>query len=340
MCTTCGCSNTQGAAVTDLDAEEAAQAEAESQSQATREGAVVGTREPSYRRVSGNEQGHAHLHPQIHSHVHGQPHSHDSQHPHHHEHEHSHDGVLAHSHPHEHSHDGDHAHGHTHTHGHPHNHGSEHVTSITLEQDILAKNQLLAERNRGWLAGRSILALNLMSSPGAGKTTLLERTIHDLGETLPLTVIEGDQATLNDAERIRATGARVVQINTGTGCHLDAEMASRALTQLDPPMHSVVMIENVGNLVCPALFDLGEGAKVLILSVTEGEDKPIKYPHMFRACSLLLLNKIDLLPYLRFDVEQCIGYARKVNPGIEILRVSAQSGEGMDAWYAWLRAMR
>ncbi|MFL9861822.1 hydrogenase nickel incorporation protein HypB [Paraburkholderia madseniana] len=280
------------------------------------------------------------MHPQIHSHVHGQPHSHDSQHPHHHEHEHSHDGVLAHSHPHEHSHDGDHAHGHTHTHGHPHNHGSEHVTSITLEQDILAKNQLLAERNRGWLAGRSILALNLMSSPGAGKTTLLERTIHDLGETLPLTVIEGDQATLNDAERIRATGARVVQINTGTGCHLDAEMASRALTQLDPPMHSVVMIENVGNLVCPALFDLGEGAKVLILSVTEGEDKPIKYPHMFRACSLLLLNKIDLLPYLRFDVEQCIGYARKVNPGIEILRVSAQSGEGMDAWYAWLRAMR
>ncbi|KAE8755798.1 hydrogenase nickel incorporation protein HypB [Paraburkholderia madseniana] len=338
MCTTCGCSNTQGAAVTDLDAEEAAQAEA--QSQATREGAAVGTREPSYRRVSEHEQEHAHLHPQSHSHVHGQPHSHDSQHPRHHEHEHSHDGVLAHSHPHEHSHDGDHAHGHTHTHDHPHTHGSEHVTSITLEQDILAKNQLLAERNRGWLAGRSILALNLMSSPGAGKTTLLERTIHDLGETLPLTVIEGDQATLNDAERIRATGARVVQINTGTGCHLDAEMASRALTQLDPPMHSVVMIENVGNLVCPALFDLGEGAKVLILSVTEGEDKPIKYPNMFRACSLLLLNKIDLLPYLRFDVEQCIGYARKVNPGIEILRVSAQSGEGMDAWYAWLRAMR
>ncbi|MCX4138780.1 hydrogenase nickel incorporation protein HypB [Paraburkholderia aspalathi] len=270
----------------------------------------------------------------------GQPHSHDSQYPHHHEHEHSHDGVHAHSHPHEHSHDGDHSHDHSHAHDHPHNHGSEHVTSITLEQDILAKNQLLAERNRGWLAGRSILALNLMSSPGAGKTTLLERTIRDLGETLPLTVIEGDQATLNDAERIRATGARVVQINTGTGCHLDAEMASRALTQLDPPMHSVVVIENVGNLVCPALFDLGEGAKVLILSVTEGEDKPIKYPHMFRACSLLLLNKIDLLPYLRFDVEKCIGYARKVNPGIEILQVSAQSGEGMETWYAWLRAMR
>ncbi|CAE6756718.1 hydrogenase nickel incorporation protein HypB [Paraburkholderia haematera] len=307
MCTTCGCSNTQGATVTDLDAQEAAQSQSQSQSQTAQEGAVPGAKEPAYRRVSEYEKGHAHSYPRNHSHVHAHTHAHD------------------------------HPHDHEHPHDHDHDHGSERVTSITLERDILAKNQLLAERNRGWLAGRSILALNLMSSPGAGKTTLLERTIHDLGETLPLTVIEGDQATLNDAERIRATGARVVQINTGTGCHLDAEMASRALTQLDPPMHSVVMIENVGNLVCPALFDLGEGAKVLILSVTEGEDKPIKYPHMFRACSLLLLNKIDLLPYLRFDVERCIGYARSVNPQIEILQVSAQSGEGMEAWYAWVR---
>jgi hydrogenase nickel incorporation protein HypB len=342
MCTTCGCSNTQGAAVTDLDAEEAAQAGTQSQAQAAQDGAALGAREPAYRRVSEYEQGHVHPHPHGHSHVHGQSHAHDSLHSDDHVHslEHSH----PHSHGHEHSHDGDHSHAHTHAHDHPHvhvhvhDHEREHVTSITLERDILAKNQLLAERNRGWLAGRSILALNLMSSPGAGKTTLLERTIRDLGETFPLSVIEGDQATLNDAERIRATGARVVQINTGTGCHLDAEMASRALTQLDPPMHSVVMIENVGNLVCPALFDLGEKAKVLILSVTEGEDKPIKYPHMFRACSLLLLNKIDLLPHLRFDVEQCIDYARRVNPQIEILQVSAQSGEGMEAWYAWLRA--
>ena len=203
---------------------------------------------------------------------------------------------------------------------------------------MLAKNQLLAERNRGWLAGRSILALNLMSSPGAGKTTLLERTIQELGGSVPIMVIEGDQATLNDAQRVRATGARVVQVNTGTGCHLDAEMASRALTQLDPPMHSVVMIENVGNLVCPALFDLGEETKVLILSVTEGEDKPVKYPHMFRACSLLLLNKIDLLPYLQFDVDRCIEFAKRVNPAMQILQVSAQSGTGMQAWYAWLRA--
>jgi hydrogenase nickel incorporation protein HypB len=248
-------------------------------------------------------------------------------------------GVRAHSHSHSHSHHDDHVHDHGDVHHHhEHHHEHEHSTSISLERDILAKNQLLAERNRGWLAGRSILALNLMSSPGAGKTTLLERTIRDLGNAFPLTVIEGDQATLNDAERIRATGARVVQINTGTGCHLDAEMASRALTQLDPPLHSVVMIENVGNLVCPALFDLGEAAKVLILSVTEGEDKPIKYPHMFRACSLLLLNKIDLLPHLRFDVERCIEYAKRVNPQMQILQVSAQSGEGMEAWYGWLRS--
>ncbi|CAE6715843.1 Urease accessory protein UreG [Paraburkholderia domus] len=362
MCTTCGCSNTQGVAVTDLDAEEAAQAEtqSQSQSQAAQDHAAPGAREPAYRRVSEYEQGHGLRHPYSHSHAHGQSHSHESlhsdeharshghPHPHPHEHlpdgdpayDHSHDGVLAHSHPHEHSHDGDHLHDHAHAQDHSHNHESERVTSITLERDILAKNQLLAERNRGWLAGRSIFALNLMSSPGAGKTTLLERTIHDLGATLPLAVIEGDQATLNDAERIRATGARVVQVNTGTGCHLDAEMASRALTQLDPPMHSVVVIENVGNLVCPALFDLGEGAKVLILSVTEGEDKPIKYPHMFRACSLLLLNKIDLLPYLRFDVARCVDYARRVNPQIEILQVSAQSGEGMEAWYEWIRVTR
>jgi hydrogenase nickel incorporation protein HypB len=338
MCTTCGCSNTQGAAVTDLDAEEAAQAGTQSQAQAAQDGAALGAREPAYRRVSEYEQGHVHPHPHGHSHVHGQSHAHDSLHSD--DHVHSLDHSHPHSHEHEHSHDGEHSHAHTHAHDHPHvhDHEREHVTSITLERDILAKNQLLAERNRGWLAGRSILALNLMSSPGAGKTTLLERTIRDLGETFPLSVIEGDQATLNDAERIRATGARVVQINTGTGCHLDAQMASRALTQLDPPMHSVVMIENVGNLVCPALFDLGEKAKVLILSVTEGEDKPIKYPHMFRACSLLLLNKIDLLPHLRFDVERCIDYARRVNPQIEILQVSAQSGEGMEGWYAWLRA--
>ncbi len=214
-----------------------------------------------------------------------------------------------------------------------------HGTTIALEQDILAKNQSLAERNRAWLIDNRIAALNLVSAPGAGKTALLERTIRDLRETLPIHVIEGDQATLNDAERIRAAGCRVVQINTGTGCHLDAGMVWRALQQLEAPRGSWVMIENVGNLVCPALFDLGERMKCVVLSVAEGEDKPLKYPHMFRASSLMLLNKIDLLPYLRFDVEQCIGYARQINPSIEVLQVSAETGAGMQAWYDWLRAI-
>jgi len=312
MCTTCGCSGTQGATVTDPDEEESVQTQAQQRQQS----GTVHQHGHVYRRVDEHSDEHAHGHTHLHPH----------------------------SHPHEHEHE--HEHAYAHVPGQPaaldraHTHGHEHRTSIELEQDILAKNQLLAERNRGWLAGRSILAVNLMSSPGAGKTTLLERTIRDVGQTLPLTVIEGDQATLNDAERIRAMGCRVIQINTGTGCHLDADMISRGLMQLDPPLQSVVMIENVGNLVCPALFDLGERAKVLILSVTEGEDKPIKYPHMFRASSLMLLNKMDLLPHLRFDVARCVDYARRVNPSIDIFQVSAETGEGMDAWYAWLRAHR
>ena len=210
-------------------------------------------------------------------------------------------------------------------------------TVISLEQEVLARNNRLAERVRGWLAGRDILALNLVSSPGAGKTTLLERTIRDLGGEMPISVIEGDQQTLNDAERIQATGCRVVQINTGTACHLDASMIARALQQLDPPRDSVVMIENVGNLVCPALFDLGERAKVVVVSVTEGDDKPIKYPHMFRASEVMILNKIDLLPYVQFDVERCIAFARQVNPKIHVIQLSATRGDHLDDWYGWLR---
>jgi hydrogenase nickel incorporation protein HypB len=209
--------------------------------------------------------------------------------------------------------------------------------TLVLEQEVLGKNNLLAARNRSWLEGHQILAINLMSSPGAGKTTLLERTIRDLSGDLPLSVIEGDQETLLDADRIRSTGCRVVQINTGAGCHLDAEMLARGLDTLDPPAGSLVMIENVGNLVCPALFDLGEQAKVVIASVTEGEDKPLKYPHMFRAAELMLLNKVDLLPHLTFDVERCIACARQVNPGLEVIRVSATRGDGLADWYAWLR---
>lgn len=216
-------------------------------------------------------------------------------------------------------------------------HARQHATAVALEEAILAKNNLLAQRNRSWFEGREILALNLVSSPGSGKTTLLERTIRDLRDELAISVIEGDQATVFDAERIQRTGCKVIQINTGAGCHLEADMLARGLQQLQPPLHSIVMIENVGNLVCPALFDLGEHAKVAILSVTEGADKPLKYPHMFKASSLMIVNKTDLLPYVEFDIGRCIEYARMVNPHIEVLQLSATAGDGLDQWYDWLR---
>jgi hydrogenase nickel incorporation protein HypB len=236
---------------------------------------------------------------------------------------------------HEHAHDHDHGHDPDHPHEHHHDHPHEH-RRISVERDLLEKNQRVAERNRGFFAGRGVLALNLVASPGAGKTTLLERTLREAG--LQSCVVEGDQATDFDAERVRAAGARAVQVNTGTGCHLDAEMIARALPELRPERGSVLFIENVGNLVCPALFDLGEHAKVLVASVTEGEDKPLKYPHMFRGASLLLLNKIDLLPHVRFDAGRFEALARQVNPSIEILRVSAQRGDGLAAWYQWVAA--
>ena len=254
-----------------------------------------------------------------------------------HSHSHSHgDDHHSHDHTHEHDHSHDHSHDHGHHHDHQHTHDHTHGTTVSLEAEILAKNDKLAERNRGWFAGRNILALNLVSSPGAGKTTLLERTIRDLSGQFPINVIEGDQETTNDAERIRSTGCDVVQINTGTGCHLEADMLARGLEELKPPLDSVVMIENVGNLVCPALFDLGEKCKVAILSVTEGEDKPLKYPHMFRASDVMVLNKVDLLPYVQFDVKKCIEFARQVNPAIQVFEVSATTGEGLDSWYHWL----
>ncbi|HEV2450859.1 MAG TPA: hydrogenase nickel incorporation protein HypB [Streptosporangiaceae bacterium] len=211
--------------------------------------------------------------------------------------------------------------------------GCAHQT-ITLEQKILARNDELAARNRDWLAQRGVLAINLMSSPGAGKTTLLERTARDLG--LVLSVIEGDQETALDASRISAAGCKVVQINTGAGCHLDAAMVAGALTELDPPALSVLMIENVGNLVCPALFDLGETARVVISSVTEGDDKPAKYPHMFARADLVLVNKTDLLPYLDFDLARHAADIKRLSPAAQILEVSAVTGSGMADWYSWL----
>jgi hydrogenase nickel incorporation protein HypB len=209
---------------------------------------------------------------------------------------------------------------------------------VRLEQNVLAKNDLMAERNRGWLEAREILALNLMSSPGAGKTTLLERMLADFAGEVRLSVIEGDQETARDAERIRRADARAIQINTGSGCHLDAQMVHEALRKLTPSARSLLIIENVGNLVCPALLDLGESEKVVIMSVTEGEDKPLKYPHMFRAAGVMLISKIDLLPHVEFDVERCSRFAREVNSALEIVRVSARTGDGLDGWSQWLRA--
>jgi hydrogenase nickel incorporation protein HypB len=248
-------------------------------------------------------------------------------------------------HPHDHHHDHEHHPGHPHDH-HDHDHHHHHPQpgngsrTLQVETDVLAQNNLLAQRNRGWFDAKGILVLNLVSSPGSGKTTLLERTITDLKDEIPVTVIEGDQQTLNDADRIAATGAPVIQVNTGKGCHLDARMIARASRDLDPPDGSVLMIENVGNLVCPAMFDLGEAAKVVIISVTEGDDKPLKYPTMFAAADLCLINKMDLLPHVDFDVDACEEAARRVNPRLEFRRVAATTGEGLDGWYDWLRGRR
>ncbi|CNH44059.1 hydrogenase nickel incorporation protein HypB [Yersinia pekkanenii] len=211
---------------------------------------------------------------------------------------------------------------------------------LQIEQDVLSKNNQLARHNREHFVKQHILALNLVSSPGSGKTTLLTTTLQRLSGQVPCAVIEGDQQTTHDAERIRATGVPAIQVNTGKGCHLDAQMVHDAAHRLDLIEGSLLFIENVGNLVCPASFDLGERHKVAVLSVTEGEDKPLKYPHMFAASTLMIINKIDLLPYLDFDIDQCIAYARQVNPDIQVIALSASSGAGMELWLEWLEAQR
>lgn len=211
---------------------------------------------------------------------------------------------------------------------------------VEIEKNILSKNDGYADSNRAWLKDHNLLALNLVSSPGAGKTTLLVETLHALKDHTSVGVIEGDQETANDADRIRETGVPAIQINTGKGCHLDAHMVGHALQDILHEEGGVILIENVGNLVCPAAFDLGEAAKVVILSVTEGEDKPIKYPDMFAAADLMILSKIDLLPYLDFDVDQAVEYARRVNPDLDIIYLSAKSGEGLEAWQDWILARR
>lgn len=270
------------------------------------------------------------------------------------EHEHAH----AHAHDHHHSHDHEHAHDHGHDHDHAaafapaidkdnmhygmgeagtHAPGLTQKRMMQIEMGVLDKNNQIAVHNREHLQEQGILALNLVSSPGSGKTTLLTRTLNYLKDKVPCAVIEGDQQTTNDAERIRATGVPAIQVNTGKGCHLDAQMVHDAMHHLGLKDNSLLFIENVGNLVCPAGFDLGEQHKVAILSVTEGEDKPLKYPHMFAAADLMLINKIDLLPYVNVNIEACVNAARRVNPDIDVIVLSATTGEGMDEWVAWLQ---
>ncbi len=320
-------------------------------------------------RIEGDHDhahGHTHVHADgtVHQHPHGHDHGaiadaiHDA-----HEHPHTHADGSTHAHAHvhagEHAHE-HHGHAHPHDHDHGHDHGHSHGAGgeldfgagparahapgmtqsrmVQIERDILSKNDGYARANHAWMDERGIFALNLVSSPGSGKTTLLCKTIEALKAKYDIAVVEGDQQTSNDAERIRATGVPALQINTGKGCHLDAHMVGHALERLKPADESLFLIENVGNLVCPAAFDLGEHHKVAILSVTEGEDKPLKYPDMFRAADVMLLNKCDLLPYLDFNADLAEENARKVNPDLTVIRVSATSGDGMSAWLSWIEA--
>jgi hydrogenase nickel incorporation protein HypB len=278
--------------------------------------------------------------------IEGQPHSHSEGHTHTHAHDHHAHDHKEHTHHeqahHEHSHK-EHSAGTIHFGQGPagaHAPGLTQARMVQIEQDILGKNNRYAELNRARFFRDAIFAMNLVSSPGSGKTTLLTETLKRLEGRRKMAVIEGDQQTANDADRIRATGVPAIQINTGKGCHLDAHMIGHAMDDLPELNGGLLFIENVGNLVCPAAFDLGEAHKVAILSVTEGEDKPIKYPDMFHAADVMILNKVDLLPHLDFDVEACIEYARRVNPTIEVLQVSARSGEGMDTWLEWIESRR
>ena len=262
------------------------------------------------------------------------------------------EGAAGHAHAHEHSHEHSHHHHGEHAHesggdldygagpARAHAPGLSQARMIEIETNILSKNDGYAATNRARFSELATLALNLVSSPGSGKTTLLCKTIEQLSARRSVTVIEGDQQTANDADRIREAGAPAIQVNTGKGCHLDAHMVGHAIDHLQPEPFGVLFIENVGNLVCPAAFDLGEDAKVAILSVTEGEDKPLKYPDMFSAASLVILNKIDLAPHCDIDLDLMEANARRVNPTVTVIRLSARTGEGMDAWLQWIETRR
>ncbi len=362
MCTTCGCA----AGNVKIEGEE-------HRHEHRHDDGTVHSHGHAHEGQHAHEHGHEHWHQHDDGSWHSHGHEHVATHAHEHGHAHPHSHADGSVHVHDHEHHGEHAHGHDEHlhqhadgswHSHSHEHGAEvdHVHDgegllhyglgaahahapglsqarmVKIEQDILGKNDQLAALNRQRLADLGVFAVNLVSSPGSGKTTLLAATVGALLPAQKVAVIEGDQQTANDADRIRAAGAPAIQVNTGKGCHLDAAMVGRALDKLPLESGAVLFIENVGNLVCPAAFDLGEAHKVAVLSVTEGEDKPLKYPDMFRAADLMLLNKVDLLPYLNFDVEQCIAYARQVNPEIRVIQVSATKGEGMAEWLDWVRA--
>jgi hydrogenase nickel incorporation protein HypB len=264
--------------------------------------------------------------------IHDHHHKHDP----HHDHPHDHDHDHSHTHDHGHNHDHSHNHGHDHAHSHDHDHPHGEKKIISLNTDILSENNLLAQRNRGYFEGRNVLAVNMVSSPGSGKTTILEKTIVALLPTRKIFVIEGDQQTTRDADRIEKSGAPAIQINTGSGCHLDAKMIQQALQKMEVGTHSILFIENVGNLVCPAMFDLGEQKRVVVISVTEGDDKPLKYPYMFQSSDLCIINKTDLLPYVDFNLETAMNYARQLKPGLQFILMSAKTGEGMTQWHDWL----
>ncbi len=265
-----------------------------------------------------------------HSHSHGPGHSHSHSHGDH-DHTHEHDHGHSHSHDHDHDHDHDHGHG-AHTHDHHHD-----TRTVSVVASLTAHNDRLAERNRGFFKGKGMFAINLLSSPGSGKTALIEATIRKFNEECPMAVVVGDLETANDAERIRGQGAPVVQITTGTACHLDAEMVARGVEALDLDGIRLLLIENVGNLVCPAAFDIGEDARVALFSVTEGEDKPLKYPPLFHSAELVLVTKIDLAEACEFDREKAFASIRQASPAAKIIEVSSKTGEGFDAWLDWLR---
>ncbi|MDF0706665.1 hydrogenase nickel incorporation protein HypB [Flagellimonas okinawensis] len=258
--------------------------------------------------------------------------NHDHDHGGHHTHGHSHDHDHTHGHHHHHQ-NGHHHHHHDHSHDHDHHH----KTVLEVERDILQQNEIMAARNRGYFDAKDVFALNLVSSPGSGKTSLLERTLKDMKDKIPFYVIEGDQQTLNDANRIAALDVPVIQINTGKGCHLESDMIHDAVKKLNIANNSVLMIENVGNLVCPSMFNLGEHKRIVIVSTTEGDDKPIKYPDMFHTSDICIINKIDLAPYLDTNIEELKKNALQVNPNLVFFEVSATKGTGMEQWYDWLK---